>query len=268
MRFPKGKQLVFTMSYDDGVKQDRRLIEIMSKYGLKGTFNINSGRYAKEGSESPYLTKQQARQLYNEYGMEVAVHSVTHPYLAMIPTDMCAKEVLLDRIAIEENHDVIVRGMAYPNNSFSDDVVTTLKQCGIVYARTTMSSGNFNIPEDWLRLPPTCHHNDPNLMELARSFIEDFKCFAPAMFYLWGHSYEFDNDNNWNVIEEFAEYIGNRDEVWYATNIEIYDYVTAFRQLVFSMDEKRVYNPTNKEVYFHIDDKLYCVQPGENILEP
>lgn len=157
--------------------------------------------------------------------------------------------------------------MAYPNNSFSDDVVASLKQCGIVYARTTLSSGNFKLPEDWLRLSPTCHHKNPGLMELARSFVEDFKYWAPAMFYLWGHSYEFDNDNNWNVIEKFAEYIGNRDEIWYATSIEIYDYVAAYKQLIFSMNETKVYNPTNQDLYFQIgesSDDIYCAHPGYN----
>lgn len=134
-------------------------------------------------------------------------------------------------------------------------------------SRTTLASREFAIPEDWLRLSPTCHHNDPQLMELARSFLEDDKNNAPAMFYLWGHSYEFDNDQNWDVIEELAAYIGNREEVWYATNIEIYDYVHAFRQLIFSMNEKKVYNSTNLDVYFQIDKKLYCVKPGENVLE-
>lgn len=267
MRFPKGKQLAFTMSYDDGVRQDIRLIEIMNQHGLKGTFNVNSGRYTEEGQPGHRLSKSEAKNLYKSNGMEVAVHSVTHPYLAMIPTDMCAKEVLVDRINLEADHEMLVRGMAYPNNSFSDDVVATLKQCGIAYARTTLSTGSFALPEDWLRLSPTCHHNDPNLMELGRSFLEDEKYRAPALFYLWGHSYEFDNHNNWNVIEEFAAYIGGHDTVWYATNIEICDYVQAYRRLIFSMDEKIVYNPTNLDVYFQIDDKMYCVHPGDNVLE-
>lgn len=199
--------------------------------------------------------------------MEVAVHSVSHPHLALITTDMCAKEVLLDRINLEQDCDLYVRGMAYPCNSFSDDVVTTIKQCGIVYARTTNSTGNFSIPDDWLRLNPTCHHNDPKLMELAKCFVEKVNCRVPLLFYVWGHSHEFDVDNNWNVIEELAEYVGNRDEIWYATNIDIYDYITAFRQLIFSMNEKRVYNPTNKMIYFEIDGTIYCVRPGDNILE-
>lgn len=49
MRFPQGRAKALTLSYDDGVEQDIRLIEIMGKHGLKGTFNLNSGLYAEEG---------------------------------------------------------------------------------------------------------------------------------------------------------------------------------------------------------------------------
>ena len=42
MLFPGGKQKALTLSYDDGVQQDIRFIEILDKYGIKCTFNINS----------------------------------------------------------------------------------------------------------------------------------------------------------------------------------------------------------------------------------
>lgn len=38
-----GKKKAVTFSYDDGVTQDRRLVEMMNTYGVKGTFNLNSG---------------------------------------------------------------------------------------------------------------------------------------------------------------------------------------------------------------------------------
>lgn len=264
LRFPEGKKLAVTLSYDDGVVQDRRLIEILQKNGMKGTFNVNTGMYSMY---YPRLSREDAISLYKNSGMEVAVHSVNHPYLAMIPTNLCTQEILLDRRNLEEDFECLIRGLAYPNNSYNDNVVNVLKQCGIVYGRTTDSTHSYLLPEDWHRWHPTCHHNDPELMELARNFIEGETYGKPSIFYLWGHSYEFDDHNNWEVIEAFAEYVGNRDNVWYATNIEIYDYVAAYEQLLFSLDEKHVYNPTNRNVYFQIDDKHYCIKPGENLLD-
>jgi len=46
VRFPGFRDKAVTLSYDDGVRQDKRLISIMQKYGLKGTFNINSGQFS------------------------------------------------------------------------------------------------------------------------------------------------------------------------------------------------------------------------------
>lgn len=266
MRFPGGRTRALTLSYDDGVKQDIRLIEIMKKNGLKGTFNINSGLYAQEGSYSGCrLTRMQCQELYKGSGMEVAVHGYTHPFLEQLPMNICTQEVLKDRETLEADFDCIVRGMAYPYGTYNDEVVETLKQCGIVYSRTVESTENFDIPTDWLRMPATCHHNNLRLMELAKSFVENSYDEASALFYVWGHSYEFEDNDNWNVIEEFAEYIGNRKEIWYATNIEVYDYIAAYKQLQFSTDGRKVYNPTAMTLYFKSADACYCVAPGKYI---
>lgn len=271
MRFPGGRLKALTLSYDDGVEQDIRLIEIMKAHGLKGTFNINSESYAPEGTIWPEghihrrMSRSQAFQVYSQSGMEVAVHTATHPPLDHLPANLCTSEILRDRENLEKEYGVIVRGSAYPYGTYNDSVVASLIQCGIVYARTTKSTEKFNLPADWLRLPATCHHKNPRLMELAKEFVESADERTPKLFYLWGHSYEFDEKNNWNVIEEFAEYIGDREDIWYATNIEIYDYIAAYSQLVFSMDHKKVYNPTATELFFKIDKKVFSVRPGEMI---
>ena len=271
MRFPLGKEKAVTLSYDDGVEQDIRLIEIMKKNRLKGTFNLNSGLYADEGTQYPKgtvhrrLSKSQAIELYGKSGMEVAVHGLTHPWLEKLSPAVCSYEIVQDRLNLEQEYGVLVRGMAYPFGTYSDTVVDILKNSGVMYARTVISSEKFDIPEDWLRLPATCHHNNPNLMKLAHDFIEKPCSGHPCLFYLWGHSYEFEMNDNWNVIEEFAEYVGNREDIWYATNIEICDYVNAFRQLIFSMDGSRIYNPTCKTLFFQRDQQIFSIKPGEII---
>ena len=85
------------------------------------------------------------------------------------------------------------------------------------------------------------------------------------MFYLWGHSYEFDRQDNWHIIEEFCEYMGKREDIWYATNIEIYDYFKAYSSLVVSFDCNIVHNPTSTDVWFMHDYKTYVVRGGETI---
>lgn len=269
MRFPGGKQRALTFSYDDGVEQDVRLIEIFRKYGLKATFNLNSGLYAPEGTVYPEgqvhrrMTESQVSELYRGDDIEVAVHGYTHPWLDHMPMNMCTKDLMDDREKLESQFGTLVRGMAYPFGTYSDDVVASMRSVGIVYSRTVQSTHDFNMPTDWMRLPATCHHNDPELMKLAHRFVEESSWGRPWMFYLWGHSYEFEGNNNWEVIEEFAEFMSGRDDIWYATNIEIYDYQAAFKQLLFSMDGKIVTNPTAYELWFFLNGEEYSIKPGE-----
>ena len=269
MRFPGGKSKALTLSYDDGVRQDKRLIQIMKQHGLKGTFNINSECYAKEGdTRGDRMSRSEAVELYRDSGMEIAVHAAHHPFLEQLPENLCTWEILNDRKNLEADFGGFIRGMAYPFGTTSDSVVASIKQCGIVYARSTLITEGFGIPTDWMRLKSTCHHANPRLMELAKKFAEQQNTRGPMLFYLWGHSYEFDYDkpnNNWGVIEEFAAYMGGREDIWYATNIEIYDYIAAYNQLIFSMDYSRVYNPTCTTVYFKTDKDLYAVGPGETV---
>lgn len=269
MRFPGGKLKALTFSYDDGVEQDVKLIEIFHKYHFRATFNLNSGLYAPEGTVYPEgqvhrrMTEAQVTETYNRDGIEVAIHGSTHPWLDHMPVAMCTKDLVDDREKLEGQFGKIVRGMAYPYGTYNDDVVASMRAAGIVYARTVHSTRDFNMPSDWMRLPATCHHNDPELMKLAHRFLEEPSWGRPWMFYLWGHSYEFEACNNWEVIEEFAKLMADRDDIWYATNLEIYEYQAAFRQLVFSMDGSIVMNPTAYELWFFLNGEEVSLKPGE-----
>ena len=272
MKLKDGKSKVLTLSYDDAVVQDIRLIGLMNKHGLKGTFNINTGCYFPEDKERKpsghmRMRLSEAMDLYIGSGQEVAVHALTHPYLErMKPADVMY-EILEDRKNIEKQYGTLARGMAYPYGTYNDTVVEVLGLCGICYSRTTKSTERFGFPENWLTLHPTCHHNHPRLMELARNFAEGKELNAQVcqMFYLWGHSYEFDNNDNWNVIEEFAEYMGGREDIWYATNIEIYDYVKAYERLQVSVDHRIVHNPSDIDVWFWEKGETYCVKAGQTL---
>lgn len=187
--------------------------------------------------------------------MEVAIHSLTHPFLEQLTSGTCCYEIMEDRKNLEDDFKTIVRGMAYPYGTYNAGVVQCLRQCGIAYARTIVSTHDFRVPTNWLEMPVTCHHNDPELENLTNKFLYHKNTPEPWLFYLWGHSYEFERDDNWNVMEEFAEKVDHREDVWYATNIEIYDYVQAYQRLQSSADGKRLHNPTALMLY-------YCVNNG------
>ena len=265
-----GKRKVLTLSYDDGVAQDIRLVEIMKKYGIKGTFNINSGLYMNEEEERKEMKGRmklsEAKDLYLSSGNEVAIHALTHPFLETLDSTEVIYEIAEDRRRIEKEFGVIARGMAYPFGTYSDEVVDILDKCGVAYSRTTRATENFKFPENWLTLHPTCHHNNPKLQEMIKNFVEVENRWGHAeMFYLWGHSYEFDNNDNWDIIEKFCEYAGGHDHIWYATNIEVYDYVMAYKNLKTSYDQSIIHNPSAIDVWVDVKGTVYCIKAGETL---
>ena len=85
------------------------------------------------------------------------------------------------------------------------------------------------------------------------------------MMYVWGHSYEFDRDNNWDLIEGFCKYIGGHDDIWYSTNIEIVDYMNAAKNLRFTAAGDMVYNPSAIPVWISVDNKKYKIDGGATV---
>jgi hypothetical protein len=256
------------------MEQDIRLLEILDKHGIKCTFNVNGASFEQE--ERSFhdwqtfrkMARRQATEVYSKAianGHEVATHGYSHPFLDKLPAELAVYEITEDRKRLEEMFGTVIKGHAYPYGTTSDQTVEILRQCGILYARTIESTGNFDVPTDWLRMPATCHHNDPNLMTLAEQFLEDSRYHHPKLFYLWGHTFEFDDDRNWEVIEKFAEFIGNRENIWYASNMQIHDYVEAYRALRFSANGNTVYNPTALTVWFSSNEVNVRVAPGETV---
>ncbi|GAE93202.1 polysaccharide deacetylase [Gracilibacillus boraciitolerans JCM 21714] len=260
MTFPKGKHKVLTMSYDDGKSADRRLVKIFNNYGIKGTFHLNSGLLG-EGDRIP---ADEISSLY--HGHEVSAHTVTHPTIARSSKEQIIEEVMEDRKGLEEILDYSVRGLSYPNGSYNQLIKDMLPfMGGIEYARTVHSTGNFDLPDNFIEWHPTCHHNH-NLMDLADTFSQLDKKQYLNMLYVWGHSYEFDHDQNWEVIEQFCEFIGNRSDIWYATNIDIVDYINAFRNLKFSANSHFVYNPSIISVWLNVEEEIVEVPGGKKVI--
>lgn len=274
MRFPGGLSKAVTLSYDDGVEEDIRLIEIMKQYGLKGTFNVNAGLEIEEDFEYPpekkfgrRMTAARTVETYSQDCVEIALHALTHQWLDVMPAAQATYQVIKDREILESQFGRIVRGMAYPYGTFSNETVEILKYCGVAYCRTVKSTEKFDIPTDWLRLDPTCHHKNPKLPELTKKFL-DKKVSSndkSLLFYLWGHAYEFARDDNWKVIEDFCQAVSGRDDIWHATNMEIYEYVQNFNRLVFSLDQRIVQNPTSQTLWFQMGKTTYAVNPGETL---
>lgn len=255
--FPQGKHKVLTMSYDDGKSSDRRLVEIFNKNGIKGTFHLNSGWFDLDPDR---IQRDEVKSLYE--GHEVSCHTSTHPTIERCPLSQVALQVIEDRKALEALVGYPVRGLSYPNGSYNKEIIDLLPACGIEYSRVVGNTDGFAMPRNFLEWTSTCHHSH-NLMKHAEEFANLHKTQYLYMMYVWGHSYEFDRDNSWELIEGFCEYIGGKDDIWYATNIEIVDYMNAAKNLKYTANGDMVYNPNAISVWIEVDGKQLEIKSGE-----
>lgn len=255
--WPEGKPKALTLSYDDGVEQDERLIGIFNRYGLKCSFHLNSGRFGCDNRPDLDVEKLRARYA----GHEISCHSVTHPTLTKIPESEIIREVFADRLTLERIAGYPVVGMSYPMGDYNQRIMDILRAAGIICCRTVKATGNFALPEDFLAWHPSCHHKQA--LELLDAFLKDR--YLLSLFFVWGHAYEFDNDDNWNLIEEFARRASGHNDVYYATNVDICRYVLAIRSLVGSADGRTFYNPTDRTVWFRFNygGEIFSLAPGE-----
>ncbi|MCD7854934.1 MAG: polysaccharide deacetylase family protein [Clostridiales bacterium] len=257
-RFPNNTRKALTMSYDDGKTPDRRLVSIFNKYGIRGTFHVNYGLLPRPER----IEAEELAELYK--GHEVSAHGLTHQSLSISPSENIVREVMRDREGLESLVGYPVRGMSYPNGLYDDRVIAILKSCGIEYCRAVETTHDFKIPKDFLRWEGTCHHNQ-DLLALGKAFLEQPYKNRPHLMYVWGHSYEFDRDNNWELIEEFCKMMSGKSDIWYCTNIEFVDYMKALKALRFSADCSIVYNPTALKLTFSVDEQPVEIKPGETI---
>lgn len=256
--FPQGKHKVLTMSYDDGKEEDRRLIEIFNQYGIKGTFHLNSGLTTPER-----IPSKEWRDLYQ--GHEISCHTVTHPTIGRCPIEQVALQILEDRRKLERIAGYPVRGLSYPNGSYNEEIVKLLPGLGIEYSRVVGDTDDFAMPENFLTWKATCHHNH-RLLENGERFCDLHKTQYLYLMYVWGHSYEFTRDDNWQVMEDFCRMAGGREDIWYATNIEIVDYMKVAHNLKFTVDGNLVYNPGAQSIWIQADGEI-CEVPGGHRVE-
>ena len=225
-----GKMKALTFSYDDGVTQDSRLIWLFDRYGMKATFNLNSGLMGQDGHlirenrtvSHVKFPPEEITEIYR--GHEIAVHTLTHPNLTGCDEAEIVRQVEEDRAALSALAGYEVRGMAYPGGgvNFDSRVADTVRsRTGVRYARTTVCTGSFDLPTDLIRLDPTVFHKDfDRLFALGEEFLA-LEPDTPKLFYIWGHSYEFDIDNTWDRFAEFLRMMAGKDDIFYGTNAEV-----------------------------------------------
>ncbi|HEY3378772.1 MAG TPA: polysaccharide deacetylase family protein [Armatimonadota bacterium] len=265
--FPAGKRIAVTTSWDDGRVYDRWVVEVLNRLGLKGTFNLNSAKLRGTGTPPSdmadgYLDAAEVATLFA--GHEVAVHTVNHPNLERLDPLQIADEVLGDRRALEALVGYPVRGMAYPYGTYNARVIDVLRMLGIVYSRTTGAEVTSFPPAEPLAWASTMHalHETPTPLP-ARW--EAFYARGNGVFYVWGHSYEFAKKRE--LLEPLFAHLAHKPDVWYCTNIALFDYEDARQRLVIAADKRSAYNPSALPVTVNVDGTLRDLPPGVSRLD-
>lgn len=231
----QNKLKAFTFSFDDGVLQDQRLIEILDNYGLKATFNLNSALMGCKSDKlsifgdflyhQDRISPSQIKKVYLNH--EVAAHTLMHQNLTELEDSAVIYQVEKDRQLLSDLVGYEVVGFGYPAGGLNHNerVADLIKNhTGIKYARTNRCTRNFDFDVSNLYLfkPTVPVYDYEEITRFANEFI-DLKADAPKLLYIVGHSFELDEGSNinWEKFEKFCKLISGKSDIFYATNKQI-----------------------------------------------
>ena len=262
--YPGGKYKALTMRYDDGTANDRRLLEIFNRYGIRGTFYLIP-TYLNRGGDS--ITDEEVPALYA--GHEVGNHTYSHQRPSDLSVPALEQEVESGKIYLERITGETVRGFAYPYSEFGTDkeaFIQSLKNTGHTYAVTGTGSRTFELPDlsKPYEIPFTIRHRE-NLMDMAQQYLA-LAQKKRSLFFVMGHAHEFENENNWELIEEFSSVMSGKQDIWYATNGEVFGYLMAQeRTAVPQTGSSLTTNHTAQTLWYQVGERLVEVRPGDTL---
>lgn len=262
-RYPGGKRKAFNITYDDGVLQDVRFVELLNRYGLKGTFNLNSQLMAEEfawthpnGMEVRRMPLWRVKDLYE--GHEVASHTLTHPYMHDLPEWELMRQLGQDRENLERLFGREVKGFAVPFDYYSDLIARCAENCGFEYARMSQFSGTYKPCADWYHWKTGVYHIEPHLVPFVEAFLRTEEELAVCQ--IVGHSYDLDAENLWDTMEAICAAVAAREDIWFCTNLELVRYLKAMEAC-----EIAGCNVSSQDLWFEKDGQVRRLRPGEQL---
>ena len=255
--WPEWKLKSFALSYDDANIADRKLVGIFNRYGLKGTFHIPSAWLITKPENR--ISESEIMELYK--GHEISGHGANHLYLAKIAENEVTAEIETDIEGWKRIAGIDITGYSYPYGNYSESVMDNLRRHGLIYSRTVGTAENFDLPENFLEWHPNAHHNG-NIAELGRKYL-DYRADRMSVFLVWGHSYEFNRQDNWDIIESFCSQMAGRDDIFYASMGEIASYAEAVKKMNISEDCRYLKNNSDMTIFFVCRDKKIRLEAGD-----
>ena len=265
--YPEGKTKAFNVTYDDGVLQDKEFVQILNKYGIKGTFNLNSELMKNQfawfhecGMVVKRLSEADVKDLYD--GHEIASHTLTHPNMQGMSAEQILREMSQDKDNLENIFGTKVLGFAVPFNYYSDLIAECAKIVGFEYARTSDMSGGYTPCEEEYYWRAGIFHLSSELESYIDVFLETDEELAVAQ--IVGHTYDFDAERNWDQMENLLAKVASDDKIWFATNLELVRYLKAMKNTEVTDDY--IQNHGKVDVWFEVNGTVHCIKPDEKVL--
>jgi len=240
------KKIIVTTSWDDGHILDLKMVELLRKYKLRGTFYV-SKNYPKED----HLSNSEIITLSKD--CEIGGHTINHPNLLKIPLVEAEREINESKKWLEGVLNTDVEMFCYPCGCYNVEIAGLVKRAGFKGART-VERFSINKPDDFYQMGITIHaypfpfrkidgnryywryllqpywqaRNGIKKFRIPFSRLASWKNFSRALFdtavergtifHLFGHSWEIEKYQMWNELEDFFAYISGRENCEYLTN--------------------------------------------------
>lgn len=260
--YPGGKAKAFNITYDDGVLQDVRFVELMNKYGLKGTFNLNSGLMETEfawthpnGMTVRRLPTTAVAALYQNH--EVASHTLTHPCLSSLTEAEVMEQMAKDKENLERLTGKPVLGFGGPFSYWSPMIMDCARRCGFEYARNSEERYCYAPPEEYYAWSAGSYHIMPGFHDFVEGFFHTQEELALCQ--IVGHSYDLDAENMWDDMEAVLKRVAEDESIASLTNLELVQYLKAMNSAVITDGE--IQNPSDLTLWFEKDAAVICVPP-------
>ncbi len=221
-------KLIVTTSWDDGSKFDLKLAELLSKYGLKGTFYIPKSYRVDHVSENEIIM------LDNKF--EVGAHTLTHVDLTVVSSEECSKEIEGSKVYLEGLLGHKVHMFCYPKGRYNKDVKDLVRRSGFIAARTCdYGTSNPALDPYGLQITLQTTNGSPRISlitwwmsgvsvfslidwEIRAKLLFDLALRKGGIYHIWGHSWEIDKGKKWDKLERVFSYISGKKDAEYLTN--------------------------------------------------
>ena len=262
--YPGGKTKAFNITYDDGILQDVCFVALLNKYGIKGTFNLNSQLMEQEfewvhpnGMTVKRLSKSAVRHLYD--GHEIAAHTLTHPFLNDKTEVELLWEIGEDKRRLEELFGREVAGFGVPFHFYDEKIARCVQNCGFEYGRNSELTHNYSPWQDPYYWSCGVFHLEPVLDDYVDGFFHTAEELALCQ--IVGHAYDLDAENMWEKMENILARMAADESVCSMTHLELVRYMRGMKQAV--VEKNVIVNSSELTLWFLVDGRALELAPGQ-----